>query len=240
MTIPTEYTQQLLAYLQTWRQYLEQATGSVAPVQSFPPAPWPGVAAPPAIPFVPPMAPGAATPPMAIAPTDYTQQLLTYLQAWRQYLEQATRMAPGPPEPTTAPPTPPPAMRPAQERVSPADDYGSGITDESQTDLGPDTARSADEPAPNGASLYDRGRSSSPSTPAAERRTRSAYPRAADPAFSGTLPHAEPRSLYSSSSGRAAPATWWESGGSGRPAVSNDTAGSIELVPPPASQNMNR
>ena len=49
------------------------------------------------------------------SPNDYTGQLLTYLQAWRQYLEQATGTAmPTPPMPTppmpTLPAPPPPAM----------------------------------------------------------------------------------------------------------------------------------
>ena len=62
-----------------------------------------------------PAAPGAPGPtpppslggqPMSSSPDDYTGQLLMYLQAWRQYLEQATRTAlPGQPGPTTPWPT---------------------------------------------------------------------------------------------------------------------------------------
>ena len=63
-------------------------------------------------PLVPSLAGG---PPMSPSPNDYAGQLLTYLQAWRQYLEQATGTAmPTPPMPTppmpTLPAPPPPAM----------------------------------------------------------------------------------------------------------------------------------
>ena len=49
----------------------------------------------PPTPFMPPMAPPGTSPPGASPPTDYTQQLFGYLQAWRQYLEQAIGAAPG-------------------------------------------------------------------------------------------------------------------------------------------------
>jgi hypothetical protein len=101
---PTDQAQQLLAYLQAWRQYLEQSLGVMTPSQPLPPAPWGMPAAPPAAP-----SPAAASVPVAnppIPPTaDYTQQLLAYLQAWRQYLEQAMgAAAPGQPYPTIPPP----------------------------------------------------------------------------------------------------------------------------------------
>ena len=103
---PTEHAQQLLVYLQAWRQYLEQSLGVMTPSQPLQPAPWGMPAAPPAAPFAPP--PAAASVPVAnppMPPTDYTQQLLAYLQAWRQYLEQAMgAAAPGQPYPTTPPP----------------------------------------------------------------------------------------------------------------------------------------
>ena len=57
MTSPTDYTQQLLAYLQAWRQYLEQATGDLAPRLPLPPAPCAMLATSPAAPLVPPMPP---------------------------------------------------------------------------------------------------------------------------------------------------------------------------------------
>lgn len=140
MFMPTsDYTQQLLAYLQAWRQLLEQWTGMAAGVP-FPTLPFAMPAAPfmppagqfvpptmpfvpPAVPFVPPAAPfvppptaaGAPTPP---APADYTQQLFSYLAAWRQYLEQMTGAAPGSPQAPTA--QAPAAQAPAE----PADGGG--------------------------------------------------------------------------------------------------------------------
>jgi uncharacterized protein with NAD-binding domain and iron-sulfur cluster len=53
--------------------------------------------------------PSAGGPPMNPSPTDYTGQLLTYLQAWRQHLEQATTGA--------APPWPTPPMAPGAAPV---------------------------------------------------------------------------------------------------------------------------
>lgn len=100
MTMPTDYSQQLLAYLQAWRQVLEQVTPMV-PGLSSPPA-MPGMPpAMPGMPPVPPTPPAGPTPPMPPSPADYTQQLLAYLQAWRRYLEQATGPATGPPPPHT-------------------------------------------------------------------------------------------------------------------------------------------
>lgn len=141
MTNPTDPAQHLLAYLQAWRQYLEQAAGTLAPGQPYPTAPPP----------MPPVASMPPMPPMPIVPTDYTQQLLTYLQAWRQYLEQAmSGAAPEPPTiPAPAPPAPP-RTRPVEEPAAP-------------DDSDPNKA-----PAPKGASLYDTARLSSPSAPSAE------------------------------------------------------------------------
>ena len=66
MTSPTDYGQQLLTYLQAWRQYLEQATGAGMPMQPFPGAPSGmnttlSVPAymPPMVPSMPPMAPSS-------------------------------------------------------------------------------------------------------------------------------------------------------------------------------------
>lgn len=61
--------------------------------------------------------PTAAAPPMPPASADYTQQLFSYLQAWRQYLEQVTGAPQQPPAaqasaaqaPTAQPPTAQPA-----------------------------------------------------------------------------------------------------------------------------------
>ncbi|KUI31322.1 oxidoreductase [Mycobacterium sp. IS-1742] len=72
-TPPFDMNQQLLAYLQAWRQLLEQWTAMAASL--------PGVGSP-----YPPGAPGG---PAAPGPADYTQQLFGSLQAWRRHLEQA-------------------------------------------------------------------------------------------------------------------------------------------------------
>lgn len=117
MTTPGDYTQQLYAYLQAWRQLLESAAALATAM------PLPGV-----VPGLPAM-PAPAAPPQFAAPADPTQQLFAHLQAWRQYLEQtvgAAGTAPGPvtpPEPTvTAQATASP--RPT-EPVAPADPGGS-------------------------------------------------------------------------------------------------------------------
>jgi len=150
-TPTTDYNQQLFAYLQTWRQLLEQWAAMMAGLP-FPTAPsvWPtvpfmpagGQFMPPAAPFMPPMpplmppTPTAPAPPMPPAPADYTQQLFSYLQAWRQYLEQMTGARPGSPQqPTTQPPTAQPASDGAKARptpppdvpIPPGDDTGSEI-----------------------------------------------------------------------------------------------------------------
>jgi hypothetical protein len=105
MSSPTpDYNQQMIAYLQTWRQLMEQWTamaagmlfpGAPSAIQGAPPA---GQFTPPAVPFPPPTTP---VPPM---PADYSQQLFGYLQAWRQYLEQMTGAGPGSPQVSTAQP----------------------------------------------------------------------------------------------------------------------------------------
>src|ERR1700688_3623277 len=108
MTSPsTDYAQQLLAYLQAWRQHLEQTIGAMTPSQYVQPPAWGMSAAPSPAPFMPPPMPGAALGSMATPPTDYPQQLLAYLQAWRQYLEQTTcAAAAGPPQPPPVAPPP--------------------------------------------------------------------------------------------------------------------------------------
>ncbi|MDV3126184.1 FAD-dependent oxidoreductase [Mycobacterium sp. 21AC1] len=109
-TPPADYGHQLLAYLQAWRQYLEQTVGAAPPGLPFPSAP-PGIPAPaPVIPQAPPVS------------LDYTQQLLTYLQAWRQYLEQTVGAPTVQPGQTAARPEPP-QSRP----VPPADESGSRL-----------------------------------------------------------------------------------------------------------------
>ena len=129
-----DYNQHLCACLHAWRQFLEQWTAMMAGMP-FPTAPamWPtapfmsagGQFMPPAAPFMPPMppamppamppGPAATVPPLPPAPADYTQQLFSYLQAWRQYLEQMTG----------ATPQPPTAQQPAPQSRS-ADDGSKG------------------------------------------------------------------------------------------------------------------
>lgn len=90
MTVPPfDPNQQMLAYLQFWRQLLEQW---VAMATAFPPQ---------AMPYPMPGAPAASGTPPTPAPADYTQQLFGYLQSWRQNLEQAAAAAaPATPQPT--------------------------------------------------------------------------------------------------------------------------------------------
>jgi hypothetical protein len=109
-TPATDYNRQLLAYLQTWRQLLEQWTAMTAGLP-FPTAPFAMPTAPPGAPFIPPtmpimppMPPAASVAPRPPAPGDYIQQLFGYLQAWRQYLEQMTGARPGSPQASTAQP----------------------------------------------------------------------------------------------------------------------------------------
>ncbi|WP_238305715.1 MULTISPECIES: FAD-dependent oxidoreductase [Mycobacterium] len=116
MSMPfNDFNQQLLNYLQTGRQLLEQWTAMTAG-SGFPVAP-PMPAAAPFVPYGPPMPSmpsSAAVPP---APADYSQQLFGYLQAWRQFLESATGAAPAPTsvawQPNAAPPTGAPANGPS-------------------------------------------------------------------------------------------------------------------------------
>ena len=182
MTTPaTDYNQQLLAYLQTWRQFLEQSTTDGARTAL------PG--RPSAMPFTPPCRrhaarmpachhaarmPPTAQPPCRPRRLDYTQQLLGYLQAWRHYLEQATGAATGPPavHPTADAPTadvPGARARVARPRLCERTTCGG------RAERRPDTARPADEPAPDAASLDDARRSTSPSERAPERGFGSAY-----------------------------------------------------------------
>lgn len=98
MTYPPEHNPQLVAYLQAWRQVLEPLTPGITAAMPFPGAPW---GMPPMPPFTAPM-PTAPPPPM---PADYTQQLFGYLQAWRQYLEQATGARPAEAQRAGAQPT---------------------------------------------------------------------------------------------------------------------------------------
>ena len=250
MTSPTDYGQQLLTYLQAWRQYLEQATGAAMPMQPFPGAPsgmnttlsvpaymppmvpsMPPMAPsmPPMAPVVPPMPPAATSAAPAVTPTDYTQQLLTYLQAWRQYLEQATGAAPPcTPQPTPAEPAdtqPKPPPHPAQEEVPPDWDTGSGIIanpdgDDYESESSgltyrrpapkPNPARTADAPAVQAAPPRV-------SVASSVSRPGSAFSAASGAAGSGASAPPTPQSLYSGSPGDTAPTPWWQSNQDPRP-----------------------
>lgn len=254
----TDYAQQLLAYLQAWRQYLEQTTGTTTPAQHPPPAPCGMLPTPPAAPFVPPPMPSAAASiPMTTPPADYTQQLLAYLQAWRQYLEQAMGTAAQghsyPSYPTTPPPaataaaaasgqpdpaTPPPAATTPAKPPRPT--TSAPMCQTSETVLPQhifvsqlyDPKRSEGETFSHSDSHYGLARSF-PSEPAGEYQPTSAYPRAARAATSGAW---EPVAAQSLHSGLAAPtpsATREEThrGQSGG-AVSGDRPEEFELVRP--------
>ncbi|BBZ61065.1 FAD-dependent oxidoreductase [Mycolicibacterium monacense] len=75
---PFDANQQLLAFLQAWRQLLEQWTALLSGAGT---------------PFPMPAPPGTANAP-APAPADYSQQLFGQLQAWRRYLEHAAGATP--------------------------------------------------------------------------------------------------------------------------------------------------
>jgi hypothetical protein len=147
MTSPLEYNQQLLAYLQVWRQLLEQGAnltaGLPSPTSSCAPPGFPAMPGmPPGMPF---MLPGATNPPMPQtlpftpptpnsptppSPTDYGQQLFGYLQAWRQYLEQSPGTTPPPPPPAPPAPAQPaaPSSQPSGQPASTQPTQQSGLT----------------------------------------------------------------------------------------------------------------
>ncbi|OBF32593.1 hypothetical protein A5719_28610 [Mycolicibacterium peregrinum] len=106
MTYPPDYSQQLYAYLQAWRQFLEPLTAmaAMAAGMAVPPGPWAGPGGypipapglppyPTAYPAQPPSPPAAPVSPAQVPAADYTQQLFGYLQGWRQQLEQMTGTA---------------------------------------------------------------------------------------------------------------------------------------------------
>ena len=152
-----DYNQHLFAYLHAWRQFLEQlmnltSIGYALPTvpSGWPPAPFMppgGQILPPMPPFMPPVMsqpPAAPVPPPA--PADYTEQLFGYLQAWRQYLEQATSATPG-----SRPPCPPAGPTP------PGSDTGGKPTPGGPADKGPNPLGSPQQvdvpPANPGGSL---------------------------------------------------------------------------------------
>jgi hypothetical protein len=120
MSMPSsDYSQQILAYLEVWREILQQSTTAAAGLAPMlptgmpfmPPMP-PMPTGVPGMPGMPPMPPaGPVVPP---APADYAQQLFSYLQAWRHYLEQMAGATPASAQPPSAhqggnqyPPSPP-------------------------------------------------------------------------------------------------------------------------------------
>ena len=212
MTTPTDYTQQLLSYLQAWRRYLEQTTGTTATAPPVPAASW-AMPATPAAPLAPPMPPPAVGLPMTMPPTDYTQQLLSYLQAWRQYLEQAMgAAAPGQPYPTTPspaatttvapPPATPPTTPPQTTATTPAGPPQPRPTtsatpvpvQENVPPHDPNRSMISFKPFSQGESLYP-SRSILPSESAGEHQFRSSFVGAEHPVAAGA-PEAPARSLY--------------------------------------------
>ncbi len=210
MTSPsTDQAQQLLAHLQAWRQHLERAAGALAPTQYVPPPGWGMSVAPPPAPFMPPPMPAA----MATPPTDYTQQLLACLQAWRQYLEHMGAAAGGQPGPATPPTiatllppdlvadgapvdsTPRPATAAptpqAQEYVVPEHGLMSHIA------FIEGTRHPEGEPFPGSGSLYDSSRSYLSSSPMAQYQPNSAFMSARSVTSAGSVSAAH-GSLYSS------------------------------------------
>lgn len=137
MTYPPDYSQQLYAYLQAWRQFLEPLTAmaAMAAGMTVPTGPWagPGMYPPPIAPGLPPYptaypAPPPAAPvsPAQVPAADYTQQLFGYLQGWRQHLEEVTGT--GPAATSYGSDAAPPGRRPVPPdpadagRTSPPDD----------------------------------------------------------------------------------------------------------------------
>ncbi len=153
-TSPLDYNQQLLAYLQAWRQLLEQSMTMAGTPFAVAPSAMPAV--PPGMPFMPPMPPmppAAPVPPVPPSPADYTQQLFGYLQAWRQYLEQVTGAAPGLLQP--------PFLQPPTSQ--PSDDRG-GIDGSGESRRGHRTAEGQRrEPVPGDDEWQGRGSSHSDS-----------------------------------------------------------------------------
>lgn len=99
MTYPFDQNQQLLGYLQGWRQLLE-SLAAAASAMAHPASP---SGMPPMPPYPPVVPSGPPTTPAIPVPTDYTQQLFGQLQLWRQHLEQMTGAPPVPAPPSTTP-----------------------------------------------------------------------------------------------------------------------------------------
>lgn len=210
MTSPsTDQAQQLLSHLQAWRQYLERAVGAMAPTQYVPPPGWGMSVAPPPAPFMPPPMPVA----MATPQTDYAQQLIACLQAWRQYLEQMGATAAGQPGPATSPPPATSAQPDPVADGAPVDPTPgrarSASTPQAQEYVVPEHGFMSDiafmklpehhegEPFSGSGSLYNPSRSTLSSSPLAEFQPNSAYVSAHSASSTGLVSAAQ-ESLYSS------------------------------------------
>ncbi len=204
MTTP-QFDPNLLAYLQAWRQYLEQLAGAATvpavtvPGMAFPGLPTvpvpPSPMAPPALPplpttVMPPSHPASypATAPATPSP-DYIQQLLDTLQAWRHYLETSMRTAPVPSTPAPTEGTPPTE----QVVVTPA-------------------------PAPTERML----------------RVGSAYPPESTATVQEGYVVSAPKSLYSAAAQPASSPTtpWWQAGSGTASPTSSTTASKAGYQPP--------
>jgi hypothetical protein len=137
MTNPMNYNQQLLNYLQAWRQLLEASAALTSGMPMGPsPMGMPPMPSMPPMPFMPPMTAPGTVPPGASPPADYSQQLFGYLQAWRQYLEHATSNASGsiqPLQPMGSYPGSYPNGYPAAEQSAGSQSSASQPTDSSST-----------------------------------------------------------------------------------------------------------
>lgn len=195
-TPPADHGQQLLAYLQAWRQYLEQAAGAMPPGLPFP-------AAPPVMPMTAPVVP--QLPPVSL---DYTQQLLTYLQAWRQYLEQSTGAAPVRPEQMAAPQSTMPQSTMQQSTTQPAPPGWSPVppaaANESQLYVTAPEQTSGSHVPPDDLTVAAPMYENASAVPADDlsRRPASAYARAAEVIASGVPARVAPPSLYRGLSAR--------------------------------------
>ncbi|TRW84751.1 hypothetical protein FK535_09670 [Mycolicibacterium sp. 018/SC-01/001] len=133
MTSGNDYSQKLQACVTAWQQLVDAVAALAGTVPTA--GPVPGI---PSIPQVPP---------------DYPQQVTGYLQAWRQYLEQATGAA----GPTHSPPAPPQHGTATGHREPNAGESGSRTT----APGAPPPSEPADSPPSMGATMKPPGEDSS-------------------------------------------------------------------------------